>query len=701
MVVLDASRARSGFKPASCLLVRRLTATPRSESVEIPAIAESWHISRVYYHQALEHFVRNTMGHNASVTIRVIANVLESTMSDKCYHYHALSTASREIRLLTLLPDGESEPLRCQLTTVSLASGANYNALSYVWGNSASSTPESTILLGSNRFSVTPNLHSALRHLRGLGSESLCLWVDAVCINQKETDERNQQVAMMRDIYASAAQVTIWLGESDEHSDFAFDAMRAVADKRSWFWRGNPEEEAEQRSDVLKHCGDFFFSLESSRPWFSRVWILQELAVAKGDPVVVCGYKSILWSSFATAWQAISKSPSFGLVSLQKEHQVPGGKSQFLAQTKLDVLDNLRKSTQETGGSLRRLLLISCTSAATDPRDRIYGLHGLLEKDTVDPNHSVTIKVDYRKSCAEVYADAMAHIFSRGDGPHFLSGIFLSGGPVPAPHILSLPASVEQPGLPSWAPDFSRQTFDTARQPTCMSFLPPSTMSASGAGQGAKNGRVLEDGRTLQVEGLLVDTVDDVIPFGSTLKAVVESLAHLQSMTDQARKRPCLFDSLIVSHMQIFRESEPLWRTLISNKHVKSGYEPAPASYGKTYLSYLSAASIDEKLSEHTDDALKPEFELALRSCIGRKSFFTTRSGFVGTCMPSTLKSDTIAIVFGSPSPFVLRPIPSTEANELAYSLIGTCYLGGIMNGEMVDELYCEDLMDSTTFLIR
>ncbi|KAF2832516.1 hypothetical protein CC86DRAFT_280695 [Ophiobolus disseminans] len=443
---------------------------------------------------------------------------------------------------------------------------------------------------------------------------------------------------MMREIYASAAQVTIWLGESDENSDCAFDAMPVVADKRSWFWQQHQEQDSGRRSDILKYCGDFFFTLVSSRPWFSRVWILQELAVSKSDPVVVCGEKRILWSSLVMAWQAIVESKTFGLVSFLKEHQVPDGKSEFLLQTKLNVLDNLRKFTQDTGASLRKLLLISRASAATDPRDRIYGLLGLLEQDAVESNNSVVITVDYRKSCAEVYADAMAHIFSRGDGPYFLSGIFLSGSPVAAPHISSLPESIEQPDLPSWAPDFSRQTFDTARQPTGMSFLPPSTMSVSGAGHGAKNGRVLKDGRTLQVKGLI---------------------------------------------------------------HMKSGYEPAPASYEQTYLNYLSAASIDDKLSKHIDDAQKPEYEILLRACIGRKSFFTTQSGFAGTCIPATHKGDTIAIIFGSPAPFVLRPIASIEGKEPAYTLVGTCYLGGIMNGEMVDELYCEDLMESTTFLVR
>lgn len=619
--------------------------------------------------------------------------------TDGGYIYQPLINECREIRCLTLAAGSHEEPLRCLLTIASLNNDANYNALSYVWGEPAT-TPHPTILLDGHPFTVTPNLHSALRHIRPLfGIESIRLWVDAICIDQQNVVERNQQVAMMRDIYVSATQVTIWLGEDDENSDAAFDAMPLVVDKQSWFWHSIKEEREEERRCILKHCGDFFFTMVSNRPWCSRVWILQELAVAKSDPLVVCGQKSAPWSHFVAAWQAIAKNKSFGLLSLQEEYEAPGGTSHFLAQTKLDVLDHLRESTQATGASLSKLLLISRTSAATDPRDRIYGLLGLLDQDALDLNQSFMVSVDYHKSCAEVCRDATAHVFSRGEGPYFLSSVFLSGGSIAAPHILSLPASIEQLNLPSWVPDYSRQTADTATQPTGMSFHPPANMSVSGAGQEAKNGSVLDDGPTLQVEGLLVDTVDELSPLGSSLEALVQILPHLQTKAAEANTRPCLFGPDVVPHIKKFRQNEPLWRTLISNKHMKSGYEPAPASYEETYLRYLSNVPIEDKLSKYTDDAMKPEYEISLRSNIGRKSFFTTKSGFIGTCIPSAREGDVVVIMFGSPTPFVLRLILSDDGP--VYSLIGACYVGGIMSGEIVDELYCEDLMDSARFLIR
>ena len=622
--------------------------------------------------------------------------------------YQALDANRVEIRLLTLQSGSYDKPLRCQLNIASLATTIEYNTLSYVWGDHVSSVPaKPEILLDGNRFSVTPNLFSALRHLRAsAGSDSIVLWVDAVCINQNDLDERNQQVAMMRDIYASATQVTIWLGEADQDSNVVFDALPIVTGRSPW------PEQILQGAKIRQHCGKFFFSLSDHRSWFSRVWILQELAMSKTDPNVVCGHKRAPWSSFVAAWQSIAREALVDLGTRVKEPNADTVKSvdrhdnlEILSLTKLDVLNDLRRSVQTHGGdSLRRLLMMSRTSAATDPRDRIYALLGLLSNEALDSSACSTISVDYRKSCSEVYVDAVTHIFSCGEGPYFLSGVFLSGGPAIAPQILTLPTSKMQEDLPSWVPNFSRQESHKMAQPEGWNFHPPTTMHVSGAGQSAKNGKVLGDGRTLQVEGLIVDAVSDVVEFGPSIEAVKQNLSRFEILASAARMRPCSFPSRIQSHVLKFRESEPLWRTLVSNKHQKSGYEPAPASYEAMYSDLLAndiTTSTRQQVHEALGSSKLSEYEQILRSCAGKKSFFTTINGFVGTCVPATQPGDIIVILFGSPSPFVLRPLPVRQGEQHMYWLIGASYVGGIMDGEMVDELYCEDLMDSTTFLVK
>jgi hypothetical protein len=619
------------------------------------------------------------------------------------YQYESLDVDSRKIRLLELQPGRHDEALYCRLTIASLTETPHYNALSYVWGDPVSSAPaETEIVLDGHHFPVTPNLNSALRHLRSTAKRaSMVLWVDAVCINQTNFDERNHQVAMMRDIYASATQVTIWLGEADEDSDVALDALPLILGRESW-----PRDDV-VRSEKRMHCANFFFGLSSRRTWLSRVWILQELAMSKNDPDVLCGHKCVPWSTLVEAWQTIAKE---ALVDLGARKKVPTLASkndqddeiELFTLTKLDVLDELRQAIQARGGEkLKKLLMIARTSEATDPRDRIYGLLGLVQSGASSPGPESPVIVDYHKSCSEVYIDATAHIFSLGEGPYFLSGVFLSGGPAAAPQIPSLPESKVQQDLPSWVPDFSRQVFEKTTQPEGYHFHPPTTMHASGAGQGAMNGTILGDGRTLQVEGLVVDTIVEVTAFGPSLQAVKDNLVRFETLASRARLRPCSFSPSTAPFMLKFRESEPLWSILISNKHQKSGYEPAPSSYEEMYLNLLEGNKTSETKHEAQDAPVMNEYEQRLHSCAGNKSFFTTSNGFIGTCVPDSCVDDIVVIVFGSPSPFVLRPTSAYTDGEQGYWLIGCSYVGGIMDGEMVDELYCEDLMDSTTFLIQ
>ncbi|KAI4866128.1 HET-domain-containing protein [Hypoxylon rubiginosum] len=646
-------------------------------------------------------------------------------MSSQAFYYSPLDSNLREIRVLTLLPGGFDEPLRVSVSTRSLDSNPIYNALSYVWGDPASArNPGNTISIDGSDFPVTTNLLAALRSLRpsAEAADPITLWVDAVCINQADLDERGQQVSMMRDIYASAEQVVIWLGEEDDETDLVFDALPMLATRSHR--RG--DEQDEKLLDATRLCSSFISGLADRRPWFSRVWIIQELAMAKQDPLVVCGRMSIAWSTLMKASAFVSRKifTEIGMVRRKPQsndsQSTPGNSSsgkmgdpsdeeeniELLAMWKIDVLDDLYQAMKSQGGeSLRKLLTISRTSEATDPRDRIYGLLGLLKTDASNPQSSIV--VDYHKPTAAVYADAMAYIFAQGDGPQFLSGVFLPGISAPAPHIPSLPPTVPQPPLPSWVPDISRQVGGKATQPRGTMFHPPAGISASGPGADCNNGKRLEDERTLQVEGLFVDKIEEVVFLGESLDSCLDQLAHVESLAKTAMQRPCLFDPSIRPHMEQFRDGEPLWKTLVSNKRFNSGYDPAPASYEATYTSLLNGPTEggDWKSKIVDDDGQQSGYIECLRSKVGMKSFFTTKSGFVGTCVPDSRKGDVLAILFGSPVPFVLRPgsetITVSGSERPTHFLVGASYVSGIMAGEMVDELYCEDLMDSTTFFIR
>jgi hypothetical protein len=189
--------------------------------------------------------------------------------------YSSLSLGS-DIRLLRLFPnEDQNEPIQCQLLDYSLHKLRPrthlYEALSYVWSN-----PDETLPIRVNgiQFRVTLNLHAALLHLRDRSLE-LFLWVDAICINQNNLEERKQQVQLMAKIYSQARHVIIWLGVAADHSGEALEAIRIAADKQS----ANSSNDETIQQSIVKLL---------DRPWFQRIWVREQSAiifveVAKSD----------------------------------------------------------------------------------------------------------------------------------------------------------------------------------------------------------------------------------------------------------------------------------------------------------------------------------------------------------------------------------------------------------------------------------
>ncbi|KAF2799471.1 hypothetical protein K505DRAFT_230911, partial [Melanomma pulvis-pyrius CBS 109.77] len=123
-----------------------------------------------------------------------------------------------QIRLLTLQPSRLfAASIHTVLHTTNVFSAPAYKALSYVWGDSELTAP---VFVNNLPFEATTNLVAALRHIRRK-RHNVVIWVDAICINQNDTKERNHQVQMMREIYMKADQVIAWLGEAKDDSDLA------------------------------------------------------------------------------------------------------------------------------------------------------------------------------------------------------------------------------------------------------------------------------------------------------------------------------------------------------------------------------------------------------------------------------------------------------------------------------------------------
>ncbi|KAK0611754.1 heterokaryon incompatibility protein-domain-containing protein, partial [Immersiella caudata] len=181
------------------------------------------------------------------------------------YEYSPLPNPATHIRLLHLHPSPTHDSaLHGTLTTALLSKSHTppYEALSYVWGP-PSQGPQPELFLADHSLFITPNLSTALRYLRH-ESQTRVLWVDAVCINQADNHEKTFQVRRMRDIYALASHVVIFLGEgSGPDFELVMDFLNL--------------SESVRENWTLKPLAGFEQML--ALPWWSRMWVVQEVAV--------------------------------------------------------------------------------------------------------------------------------------------------------------------------------------------------------------------------------------------------------------------------------------------------------------------------------------------------------------------------------------------------------------------------------------
>ncbi|KAL8943733.1 MAG: hypothetical protein Q9211_000882 [Gyalolechia sp. 1 TL-2023] len=235
----------------------------------------------------------------------------------------------QDVRLLTLLPGsiGSGICIRLDLTPLIQDQPPKYQALSYTWGNPTLSQ-QLEVDLGhrTQLFPVTENLYIALRNLRH-NTVTRLLWVDAVCINQGDVEERRQQVKRMADIYRLAEKVIVWLGPETDGSALALEALDSLASKISVDWN-ELTIKAESAEDVgtdwldrniyAPFNDETYFALVSllNRPWFGRLWIWQEVFLAGERAEVTCGDKTLAWKAFRKA--------IFCLFRRRKPGRIPG-----------------------------------------------------------------------------------------------------------------------------------------------------------------------------------------------------------------------------------------------------------------------------------------------------------------------------------------------------------------------------------------
>ena len=584
---------------------------------------------------------------------KFLYNSLQQEEMPRSSPYQPLSRPL-EIRLLELGPASHGKSSAWTMRQVSLHDDPAYVALSYVWGDSKDTTP---IECNGHEFLVTKNLKNVLDHLYA-SCRKIVIWVDALCINQNDLKERSQQVQMMRHIFEKAHFTFAWLGPVSENSDLAMAFLAGLG-----YLMGLPKWVDEpQKVELLLNsyppelpCWVALSNL-LHRPWFTRVWILQEVAVPKRISLF-CGDRFLPWAILDLVVKELLRLAfPFHLLGTSSPDKH--------SWTAVKDLIHVRYHIQEQRYiSLQGLMRLSRNHQASDPRDKVYALFGLTdEADRAgiipDYNDSVSISDIYRS----------------------LSMTFLKYPPSTNKLFVLSFAGLENhvnSEMPSWVAPWT--PVDTS----CFGAFSHKT-GFSAAGETVPVVVLTPDPDVLGMFGMPVDSIES---YADSIPLPIEGyIGHDKAVLNQ----PLVWEQ---NWLDFARASQPYptnediedvyWQTIIFG--VDSEWKRADKSFGKKltlwrrYISSMASSSgpADEASYEGFD-----KFGAALRHGIFSMRLGRTSKGYLGLFPISSQKDDVVVVIFGGDVPFVLRRLPNGRLR-----LVGECYVHGLMTGEALTGL--------------
>jgi hypothetical protein len=635
--------------------------------------------------------------HHPQIRIRVIESAKTiSREPDVSFRYSPLQSP-RHIRLLILHRRLPSEPVSCSLVHFSLDHAPRYEALSYTWGNSNKAR---RIWVNGHSFEVTESAYEILRTRSSFWASRL-LWIDSICINQTSNDEKTHQIGLMRDIYRSSFTVTVHLSLGEGPEDLlrqayaSFDAaeIKYVVESMNFNKEMLDQIDTKFDSNMFSVWATLIVLLK--HPWFERVWVIQEVALATSIRLMYCGIE-ISWQHFADAIIAISQHFSLAamLESTEKFQIMQLDLSGLVnAATMIELRDRVR-----TGQSLSfsSVMFESYKFKATDPRDRVFGIQGICSI------HDQSLLPDYSKSLQQVYIDAARYFLTQEEPLRLLcfAGVGYSALQDEQKNVLG--------NLPSWVPDWSRTPVLT---PFSYRY-PKHNYCAGGNTLPDVQMKPLKDSMALTLRGLCVDVIEKLGPiFSLTMDEVGRSQVMKLAEINRCHRASWHLAQHSTRTKDPYRHKKPsqslyeaYWRTLIGDRTPL--HCPAPAWYAKSFedwqasLGELSSVSTCGKpLDGATISVTYPKSEmLFITSSFGRvaplsfsgRRFCTTRRGYIGFVPPGTQQGDMVSIFLGTQTPFIIRPssrfvYASHETiSKGFYRLIGEAYMHGMMDGEMI-----------------
>lgn len=620
----------------------------------------------------------------------------------------------------------------------------NYIAMSYEWG-----PPEPTVEIQVNfkPVRVRKNLEAALRRFRKMEyfRQGGKIWIDALCINQDDLAEQQSQVQMMADIYRTAGNIIVWLGDTggnELETEEAIDVLEALsADYRAEYfeamdqsdpitahtWRTMAQIRMETaysknreylmtdefaRRDMLPLLYRFF-----DRPYWRRLWIIQELCMGRSGMPIVCGNRVTQWRYIR---DGVLMAMSFLdlLEETAQEDTTPDGKPRdhsllHVAQiAQLEIMGHrptipevpthllplIARSYFENGpllgNAIRRAILLASQSACFRQHDRIYGML------SIPGLPDLGLKVDYSKKLADVYTEFTTACVDHNNLDFFA---LLDGGYMSQTDEHGNPQDRDKP---SWVPDYGAK---------------PARRIGTIDGEWHAGGMVpvswgrapcivpASDSRALACMGKVVDTVDGLgaishadIEAGAMVLKPGDDITALKQPTkthDNAGKDPVIHEVLVggtdrnglrapASFKCLYTafpaEEPPRASPFYRNWHfLKSSAELL--INGKPLSSYFSHLSPSDEKEKNTDWLKKKMETAAARQAMAARTkmrrLITTDSGLLGLAPGQTRHGDAVIIVKGYGKPLIARKLDTVDEHDIWY-LLGEAYIDGMMNAE-------------------
>ncbi|KAH7240194.1 heterokaryon incompatibility protein-domain-containing protein [Fusarium redolens] len=509
---------------------------------------------------------------------------------------------------------------------VRLTDSPSFTALSYTWGSP--NQDHQLRLCDNTLLPITKSLAEALIHVLD-DIEDGFLWIDQICINQNNNNERNHQVPMMGDIYRRARRVFVWLGTEAtgaERIDRIFQDFETATATLTTDMMLMDAFVLSQEAYLNKQAMISMMKL----PWFERAWVVQEFVLAQ-DPIFAHG--RFRWHP-DTMFLVTCLFRDLGRETFSKflRHEI----SYLRKNHPFQIMQNTKEVHEDFHLLLSRM---GSKCKASEPRDRVYAFLALNR----DPR--INIKAMYDVPVHRVFTEVARTIITATENLDILAV-----APRQPPSISHIPIEFPE-DYPSWAPNWC-----------CDRLSVPLYSRASHVPFNACLGLPWIE------QNPQPDEPNHLILQGRVIATVYETSPILSGTGSRQRVlRVCISDGSFIPHLSAravardleFRQSIGLSHANLESLLYVLNSEEQPESY------------IDEKL-------LLEEYVLVLQN----RKLFVTADGRIGLAQSCVRAGDTVIIAHGSATPLVIRTI---DERKQAFKLIGQCYLENAMFGEECD----------------